>query len=298
VRPRRLVALSLVLLAAAGCTSDRVALRYGLEAGRVLHYRLSLEADVHRTLSGEPGEQRLAATFDTSQTVLELLAGGRARARITLEPRSLTVDGRAATPGPNQEFVVVLNPDGSVIEVESSSGAAPEVLAPVGIDRLLPRLRPVLPPGPVSPGDRWGSDLDLTDASGSLSLDVSSRLSALGLSGGHRAALIRSSYTSPVSRREAFANAIADIEGRDRGAQEAWFALDGFLVRASGDSVGDYDVTFRPPGGDAGVGTVTFTLGRVSMTWSCWMTAPWKNRRRSSSAIGLAPGTWMRVVFA
>jgi hypothetical protein len=147
-----------------------------------------------------------------------------------------------------------------VTEIESASGAPPEVLAPVGIDRLLPRLRPVLPPGPVLTGDRWGSDLDVTDETGSLSLDVSSRLSALGLAGGRRAALIRSSYTSPVSRRETFANAIADIDGRDVGAQEAWFALDGYLVRASGDSVGDYDVTFRPPGGDAGVGSVTGTL--------------------------------------
>ncbi|MCA1726605.1 MAG: hypothetical protein LC722_02815, partial [Actinobacteria bacterium] len=160
MRPRRLVALSLALLAATGCATDRVALRYRLEAGRILHYRLSLQADVRRTLSGEPGQQRLSAAFDTSQTVLELLPQGRARARITLEPRSLTVDGREATPGPDQEFVVVLSPDGSVIEVESSSGAPPEVLAPVGIDRLLPRLRPVLPTGPVSPGDHWGSDLD------------------------------------------------------------------------------------------------------------------------------------------
>jgi hypothetical protein len=59
-----------------------------------------------------------------------------------------------------------------------------------------------------------------------------------------------------VKRREIFANAVADIEGRDVGTQEAWFALEGFLVRASGDSVGRYHVLFRPPGGEVGVAPV------------------------------------------
>jgi hypothetical protein len=260
VRLRRLTAASLALLAAASCATDRVELRYGLERGRTLEYRLQLEATVRRTLQDEPTEQRLVARFRTRQTVTEDLGDGRARAVITLEPQSLTVDGREATAGPAQEFVVRLSADGSVVEIESASGAPPEVLVPVGLDRLLPRLRPVLPPAPVSPGDGWSSDLDLSDEAGTLSLDVASRLAELGLAAGHPAALIRSSYTSPVSRRETFANAVADIEGEDVGAQAAWFALDGFLVRAEGDSVGDYDVTFRPPGGDSGTSTVTGTL--------------------------------------
>jgi hypothetical protein len=44
------------------------------------------------------------------------------------------------------------------------------------------------------------------------------------------------------------------------GAQEAWFALDGFLVRASGDSVGSYRVTFTPPGGEVGLQPVQGAL--------------------------------------
>jgi hypothetical protein len=256
----RALLVSLLLVAASACGTDRVSLRYLFDAGRVLDYDLRLEASVRRTLAGDPREQRLEATFRSRQTIRDALGGGRARAVITLEPRSLVVDGRRASPGPAQEFVVVLSADGSVTEVESSRGAPVEALAPVGIDQLLPRLRPVLPPAPVTPGARWGSDLDVSDESGSIALDVSSRLASLGLAGEHRAALIRSSYSSPVSRREVFANALADIEGRDVGTQAAWFALDGFLVRATGDSVGDYRVAFRPPGGDAGVGAVRGTL--------------------------------------
>jgi hypothetical protein len=252
--------LALVAVLAPACASDLVPLRYGLEPGRTLEYRLRLEALVRRTLQDAPTEQRLVATFTSRQTITEDLGGGRARARITLDPIGLKVDGRAASPGPPQAFVVRLSSDGSVVEVESASGAPPEVLVPLGLDRLLPRLRPVLPTAAVAPGDTWASDLDLSDAAGTLSLDVSSRLAQLGLAGGHRAALIRSSYTSPVSRREEFANAIADIRGRDVGAQAAWFSLEGFLVSASGDSVGDYEVTFRPPGGDVGTGTVSGTL--------------------------------------
>lgn len=258
---RRGLATAIALLLAASCSStDRVTLRYGLQDDRTLVYRLVLDADVRRTLGDQPTRQRLRATFRTVQTITEELGPDRARARITLEPETLVVDGREATPGPSQEFVVRLSSDGSVVEVESASGAPPEVLLPVGLDRLLPRLRPVLPPDPVSPGDAWGSDLDLRDEAGTLSLDLSSRLARLGIESGHSAALIRSTYTSPVSRRERFANAIADIQGRDVGAQSAWFALDGFLVRATGDSVGDYDLTFRPPGGDAGIGEVSGTL--------------------------------------
>lgn len=260
------MAASLALLAAAACTSDRIPLRYGLEPGRTLDYSVRLDARVRRVLQGAPTEQRLVASFRSRQTITEDLGDGRARARITLEPISLTVDGRAVAPGPPQEFVVGLSSDGSVVEVESASGAPSEVLVPVGLDRLLPRLRPVLPPGPVSPGDSWASDLDLSDSSGRLSLDLSSRLAQLGLASGHRSALIRSSYTSPVERRETFENAIADIRGRDVGAQAAWFSLQGFLVRARSDSVGDYEVTFRPPGGDAGTGTVSGTLRVVLHT--------------------------------
>jgi hypothetical protein len=45
------------------------------------------------------------------------------------------------------------------------------------------------------------------------------------------------------------------------GAQEAWFSLDGFLVRSAGDSVGSYRVTFSPPGeGETGLAPVEGSL--------------------------------------
>jgi hypothetical protein len=44
------------------------------------------------------------------------------------------------------------------------------------------------------------------------------------------------------------------------GAQQAWFSLDGFLIRATGDSVGTYRVTFRPPEGELGVTPVEGAL--------------------------------------
>jgi hypothetical protein len=73
---------------------------------------------------------------------------------------------------------------------------------------------------------------------------------------GHRSALVRTTYESPVDREEVFQNAVARMEGTDVGAQEAWFALNGFLVRASGDSVGSYRVTFTAPGGEVGLSPV------------------------------------------
>ncbi len=78
--------------------------------------------------------------------------------------------------------------------------------------------------------------------------------------GGREAALIRTAYTAPVVRSEVFENAIAEFLGDDAGNQEAWFAVDGFLVRAVGDSLGRYDVTFSPPGGGADATTVSGRL--------------------------------------
>lgn len=250
---RRLAPLLLVAVLFPGCADPRVNLGYRLEEGTRLRYSLRLLADVERTLEDETRRERIEAVFRASQEVLEAFEGGGGRVGVTLDPISLTVNGRTQGAGSTQDFVVLLGPDGEVEDVEEPAEGGPEPLAPVGIERLLPRLRPVLPEGPVGPGDAWTSGGVLSDEDGSFSLEARSRLAALGEVLGRRAALVRTTYTSPVDRREVFANAVADLRGLDVGTQEAWFSLEGFLVRAEGDSVGRYAVTFLPPGDDAGV---------------------------------------------
>jgi hypothetical protein len=218
--------------------------------GAPLTFRLELTADVDRTLEGETRGQRIEAAFRVVQDVLFRQGDGTARALLTLAPTSLEVDGQSVTVGPGQEFLVTIAPDGRIVEIEESTGEPAEALAPVGLERLLPRLGPVLPEGPVGIGDSWASDTEFADETGRFSVALRSHLARLGMRGGEAAALVRTTYESPVRRREVFANAVADIDGRDVGTQEAWFALDGFLLQASGDSVGSYRVTFRPPGGE------------------------------------------------
>lgn len=251
---RRLASLLLVTsVGLSGCADPYVSLGYRLEEGARLRYSLRLLADVERTLEGRTRFERVEAVFRASQEVLESFPGGGGRMGVTLDPISLRVDGEPQSAGSAQDFVVVLTPDGEIEEVEEAAGARPEPLAPVGLERMLLRLRPVLPEGPVAPGDAWSSGGVLSDEDGSFSLEAESRLAALGEIQGRRAALVRTTYTSPVDRREVFANAVANLRGRDVGTQEAWFSLEGFLVRAQGDSVGRYAVTFRPPGGEADV---------------------------------------------
>lgn len=257
---RALFPLLILGLVASGCTGDRVPLDYGLETGRRLDYRLYLKADITRTLAAQTRREQVEATFHAKQEILRHLPEGGAEALMSLEPRSLFVDGEPQDVGAGQEFLVHLGPDGRVVEVRESAGAPTEALQPVGIERLLPRLRPVLPGIPVSAGDSWRSATEFTDEDGRFSLTSRSRLAQLGITGGHEAALVRTTYSSPVDRREVFSNAVADMEGRDVGAQEAWFALDGFLVRSSGDSVGTYRVSFRPPGPEAGLSPVEGAL--------------------------------------
>jgi hypothetical protein len=258
---RRLLA-SLSLLTLTACAPHQVTLSYRSEDGGLLSYRLDLDAEIERTLSGQTRHELVQATFRIQREVLDVLPRGRTRARITLLPQSLRVNGAPRPVGEAQEFVVTARADGSVAGIDAGRGETTEVLAPVGIERLLPRLQPVLPARAVAPGDTWRSASALEDANGRFSLSLQSRLAALGTSRGHASALLRTMYTSPVERREIFANAVADIDGRDVGTQEAWFALDGFLVRASGDSVGRYRVLFRPPGEDVAVAPVR---GRISV---------------------------------
>jgi hypothetical protein len=250
----------LIVLSLAACTDDSVPLRYGLEAGRTLEYRLVLEAEVEGTLEGRTRAQDVVATFLVTQDIIESRQGGGAGARMTLTPEYLTVDGAPVDPGAGQEFEVELGPDGRVISIGEAAGEERQELAPLGIDRLLPRLRPVLPGAEVAPGDTWSSETEFTDDAGTFSLASESRLAELGVVGGVPAALVRTSYRSPVDRMERFANAVADLAGADMGAQEAWFALDGFLLRAAGDSVGTYRVTFRPPEGELGLAPVQGSL--------------------------------------
>jgi hypothetical protein len=252
--------LFLPVLVLGACADDRIPLAYGLEAGRRLEYRLTLDAEVQRTLAGQARLQRIQASFLAGQEIEESLPGGGAEVRMTLTPESLVVDGQGQGTGPPQEFLVELAPDGRVVAIEESGAAGSEALAPVGIERLLPRLRPVLPGTEVAAGDSWSSSTQVADPDGTFSFSSRSRLAALGETAGYRAALVRTTYSSPVDRREDFANAVADLEGEDIGAQEAWFALDGFLISAVSDSVGRYDVTFRPPTDEQGAAPVEGAL--------------------------------------
>jgi hypothetical protein len=256
---RRLPLVATVLLLAA-CASGEVRLSYGSEPGRRLEYTLGLTADIDRTLADEVREQRVEATFRVTQEVLETLPTGGTQERMTLVPESLALDGDAVDVGPPQEFDMELAEDGRIVTIERSGAAQTDALAPLGIERLLPRLRPVLPGVVVAPGESWRSDTSITDGSGTFSLESSSRLARLGTVGGRDAAFVRTTYVSPVDRRERFANAVTDLRGRDVGAQEAWFALEGFLLRATGDSVGSYDVTFRPPENETGLQPVEGSL--------------------------------------
>jgi hypothetical protein len=257
--------LVLILLAASSCTDDNVDLGYSLELGRRLEYRLALDATVLRTLEGETREQSVQASFLAGQEIVEQLPGGGARALFSLRPESLVVDGRTVDPGEPQEFEVDLGPDGRVVAIgqpapAEAPGGEAEAVAALGIERLLPRLRPVLPGEPVRTGEEWSSRTRFTDEDGEFSLALESRLARLGVEDGYRAALVRTTYVSPVDRRETFVNAVAEIQGTDEGVQQAWFSLDGFLIRSIGDSVGRYLVTFRPPGGEAGLAPVQGAL--------------------------------------
>jgi hypothetical protein len=244
---RRAALPLLLVVTLTACRSDRVPLSYRLDPGLRLEHRLTLQASVVRTLAGETRREEILATFRAAQEIIGPADEGGVEAAISLTPEGLEVNGRPVDIGPAQEFAVRLDPDGRVVAVEAAAGEGTEALEPVGLERILPRLRPVLPGRPVRPGDSWHSSTEFTDEEGRFALRSRSRLTQLGVAEGRDAALVRTTYESPVDRREVFSNAVAEVSGSDVGAQQAWFALAGYLVRAVGDSVGTYRVTFTPP---------------------------------------------------
>lgn len=251
VRRALIAPLLAAVIVLPSCAQHEVLLASRPEGGPPLTFRLELTADVTRVLEGETREQHVEAAFRVVQDVLAWSHDGSARARLTLAPMSLEVDGQTVAVGPGQEFLVKMAPDGRIVEIGDPTGEQAEELAPVGLERLLPRLGPVLPGIPVGIGDAWRSNTEFADEAGRFSVSLRSHLARLGIRDGEAAALVRTAYVSPVQRREVFANAVAEIDGEDVGTQEAWFALGGFLLKASGDSVGSYRVMFRPPGGEA-----------------------------------------------
>lgn len=254
----------LLLVLVPACGTDQVPLSYRLDPGLRLEHRLTLRASVVRTLAGQTRSEQIDATFRATQELVGPAEGGSVEAAISLVPEGLEVDGQPVDIGPAQEYAVRLGPDGRVVAVEVAAGEGTEVLEPVGIERLLPRLRPVLPGRPVGPGDSWSSETQFTDDQGLFTLTTSSRLTQLGVADGRESALVRTTYESPVDRQEVFANAVAQVRGSDVGAQEAWFDLDGYLIRAVGDSVGTYRITFMPPAEEEGLAPVRGSL-RVRM---------------------------------
>ncbi|MGH2737776.1 MAG: hypothetical protein ACRDHH_03095 [Actinomycetota bacterium] len=260
----RRVALPFLLVLLSACGTDRVPLSHRLEPGLRLEHRLTLRASVVRTLAGETRSEEVLATFRAAQELVGPAEEGGVEAAISLVPEGLEVNGQPVDIGPAQEYTVRLAPDGRVVAVQVAAGEGTEVLEPVGIERLLPRLQPVLPGRPVGPGDSWRSETQFTDEQGRFALSTRSRLTQLGVADGREAALVRTTYESPVDRQEVFANAVAQVRGSDVGAQEAWFALDGYLVRAVGDSVGTYRVTFTPPAGEEDLAPVRGAL-RVAL---------------------------------
>ena len=257
---RRAALPLLLLVALPACGTDRVPLSYRLDPGLRLEHRLTLRASVVRTLAGQTTREEVVATFRAAQEVVGPVEEGGVEAAISLVPEGLEVNGRPVDIGPAQEFTVRLDPDGRVVAVEVAAGEGTEALEPVGLERILPRLRPVLPGRPVAPGESWRSETEFTDKQGRFALTSRSRLTQLGLAEGREAALVRTTYESPVDREEVLANAVARVTGSDVGAQEAWFALDGYLVRAVGDSVGTYRVTFTPPEEEEGLAPVRGSL--------------------------------------
>ncbi len=181
-----------------------VALALGFEEGATYRYRVTLSIDgrVDTALADLPIDGELAETV--SYRVVEVDPDGAATIDVGVEDLSGTFAGRPVPPTPETEIRMVIGADGSIREVDGRP--VPQALqAGLGDPAAtggIPGMQsfPLLPDGPVGPGDEWEKDVEqpLPFGEGQIRIHSESELVRYEDVGPVRAALIESDITSAV----------------------------------------------------------------------------------------------------
>ena len=273
-----------------------VALALGFEEGATYRYRVTMSIDgtVDTPLAELPMVGELSETV--AYEVVELAPDGAATIDVSVEDVSGSFSGRPIPPATDVEMRMVIGPDGELREVDGEP--VPEALGQGWADPSgsggLPGMQsfPLLPDGPVGPGDEWVKDVEqpLPFGEGLVSVHSENEFVRYEDVGPIRTAVIESAITSPIDWTIDLAElaelgaqvddggGLTDLEGlpstisyRGEVAQDQTTWLDpdrGEIVRS--ELAGEFDITTRARGGQ-GFGALVGALpvrmiGEVHLT--------------------------------
>lgn len=256
--PVIVAAVVVLALVAAGAAwflsrSTATALALDLEPGKAFRYHLqmSMKGTTEAAGSDVPMNMGMDQTF--TFRVVSVDKDGIAEVEMKIESASIAVNGRA-TPVPGFTVDLRVAPDGRILtggQLSLAPGASSGAAFP-GLDQFFP----LLPDGPVKPGDTWTKSFDqqFPFGEGRLRYQTSNELLRYEDTKGVRAAVITSSLDLPldiamdlkkmleVSGQAALlgqlppeANPRFTIVGEVRGEQTNWFDPEaGEVLRTSG----------------------------------------------------------------
>lgn len=289
-RPWRIVILVALVVALTGAgffvlTRPRgpdVALAFGFEEGDTSRYRVTMSMDgtIDTALADLPLVGELAETV--SYHVMDVAGDGAATIDVGVESVSGSFSGQPLPASTDLEIRMVIGPDGQLREIDGEP--VPEALQggwtdPSGTGGL-PGMQsfPLLPDGPVGPGDEWVKDVEqpLPFGVGEIRLHSENEFVRYEEVGAVRTAVIESAITSPIDwtidlaelaelgdQLEEPDTSLAEVEGLPTSVsyrgdveqdQVTWLDPDrGEVVRS--ELSGTFDITTRAEGGE-GVGAL------------------------------------------
>lgn len=281
-----------LLLLTGASSGEARALALSFERGQIQRYRVELSVDAEASLPGGlsiPLSGTIAQTL--SWRVRSVDADGVATVEVSAGDFKGSLEGLPVPDLTRFEATMRIDPEGRIqVEREAGpdatrAGRAFDVVPATG------RITPILPPGPVSPGDTWSDSFEHKLPSGGGTLEVSGTGEYVRDDeiDGTRVAVVRTTISVPMDfsidlgeligasgagklvpgkRFDALQGVFADMEltyrGSAGGTTTSWVGLEDQRILRS-ESVYDVDVTGGT--GPAGAAATTSTI-RGDLTMS------------------------------
>ncbi|MFY9589000.1 MAG: hypothetical protein WAT66_16280 [Actinomycetota bacterium] len=254
---RRAAILLCLAVVLSSCATPDFRLTPRFAAGEVREYRLVADAVVRINAAATSQVER-SRLIATTRLDVESITAGVTTILLTITPRSLTRDGKAADLPAEQQVRMKVGADGRVTEVSPVGGQAPTLEAS-DVEDLVPLIGPPLPPGRVHLADRW-----TRRSTGTQSGTQAARLASLRHIDDYDCAIVATSTRRPVTRERELGGSTLRLEGVEFASGEIAFAFrQGFPVSVRSDAEARLAVSGA---GASGGGVVITTKTALTLT--------------------------------
>ncbi len=252
--PRRLPALSCLLLILAACRPDTVDLAYRFPEG-TRAYRLEAAIETSWDI-GESGAGSCRVVLDVSERVREQDGDG-AVVEVDMAPVDVEEDGLGCPRGGG--FALRIDSNGRVLEVLEVDGVDARELAQEEV-AFIGTYRPTLPEAPVALGDVWQS-APQPEVGSLAQLATRGELDALYMDEDGPVAELSYAGSGPLEWQTELPQGTAGLGGSATTRATAQFDIErGVLVEATSSLRGDFDVRVLPSSGGSTPLTGTLSL--------------------------------------